>query len=197
MSDLIVRTDIRSEHIEALLKAAGPRAGVGIARALNRTGAPTSAAYLRSVKAILGLRNWRYGKTSVNDMLKRKTSTRKATAARLTFSLAGFGKGLNLAYYQPKETPAGATVNWLGSRRLIARSFYLGGQFPKRVRSRISHSVWQRIGSGRWALAKPVGPGVPEAMIQSAPKAVWEANAASRLPAHLARELTAIIAGHA
>lgn len=195
MTDLIVRTDIRSERIEQMLKAAGPRAGVGIARALNKAGAPTGTAYLRSVKAVLGLKDWRYGKMSVTDFLKRKTSRRRATASNLTYSLAGFGKGLPLAYYQPKETPAGATVNWLGARRLIARTFYLSGRFPRRVRSSISHSVWRRVGAGKWALDRPLGPGVPEAMIQPAPKSTWETNAAARLPQHLAHELRVILQG--
>lgn len=193
-----IQTRVLSEKIEAqLIAAAGPRANLGIARALNRTGAPTRTAYLRSVRQILGLTTHRYAKTSVVDVIKRRTSTRRASSGRLEFSLAGFGEGFNAIYYQPREAPAGASINWLGGRRVIARSFYLSGKFPRRRRSSISHSVWERVGTGRWNLERPKGPGVPEGMIQSAPRQIWLANARSRLPANLIRELTAIIAGHA
>lgn len=194
---IMVRTDIRSEHIEAMLRAAGARAPRGIARALNRAGRPTSTAYLRQAKKTLGIRNWRYGKTSVDGAIRRATNTRRATAGRLTYSLSGWGSGLNLAYYQPKEGPQGATVNWLGTRRMIARSFYLGGQFPRRRVSRISHSVWQRTGRGKWALDRPKGPGLPEAMVHPVPANVWRSSAAARLPDALANELRAILSGFA
>lgn len=192
---VVLRTDIKSEHIERMLKAAGDRAPVAIARALNKTGAPTSNAYMKQVKKTLGLKNWRYSSKKLGDVLKKGTSRRRAASGNLKYSLVGFGKGLPLAYYEPKETPSGATVNWLGTRKMIARSFYLSGHFPRRVKSKISESVLQRVGKGRWKLAKPLGPGVPEAMIQPAPRSTWEGNAASRLPKHVAHELQVILAG--
>ncbi|UNJ22048.1 minor tail protein [Microcystis phage vB_MweS-yong2] len=193
-----VATEIRSAQAEAaLIAAAGPRANVGIARALNRAGQPTRNAYLRRVRDVLGLKPWRYGKRQLGDVLKSRTSTRRANAARLEYSLAGFGAGLPAAYYQPREAPAGASIVMLGSRQTIARSFYLGGRFPRRVRSRISHTVWRRAGKGKWALARPRGPGVPEGMTQPQAASLWRAQAQARLRPALLRELTAIIRGHA
>lgn len=195
MADLSVRTDIRSQHIEAGLRAAGARAPVAIARALNKTGTPTENAYVRQIKTTLGLKSWRYAKISVNAVIKRSSSRKRANAGRLTYSFAGWGKGLNLAYYTPKETAAGATVNWLGARRLVPRSFYLGGKFPKRKVSSISHTVWQRTGKGRWSLDRPKGPGLPEAMVHPVPARVWQRESGARLPRNLGHELAVILAG--
>lgn len=191
------RVDISLHGIDRLIAAAGPRANTGIARALNRAGTPTANAEIREVKKILGLRNHPRAKTSLGDAVKKKTSKRKATSARLEYSLSGWGDGFPLIYYRPKETPQGVTVNWLGTRKRVARSFYLSGKFPRRRPSSISHVVWQRVGAGRWNLKRPKGPGVPEAMVQPSAKATWQASAAQRLPAALAKELIRIIAGHA
>jgi hypothetical protein len=195
---LTVQTRVLSERIEAqLIAAAGPRANLGIARALNRTGAPTRTAYLRSVKAILGLKSHPYAKKPLGDAITRWTSTRRAKATGLRYSVVGFGQGLNAIYYQPRETPAGVSINWLGGRHVLDRSFYLSGRFPKRKRSGLSHKVWQRLGEGRWNFGQANGPGLPEGMIQPGAQRMWLVNARSRLPAHLIRELTAIVAGHA
>ncbi len=189
------RVDISLHGIDRLIAAAGPRANTGIARALNRAGVPTANAEIRQVKKLLGLRNHPRQKTSLGDAVKRRTSKRKAAAARLEYSLAGWGDGFPLIYYQPKETPKGAAVNWLGSRKLVERSFYLSGKFPRRRASSISHAVWQRVGKGRWSLKRQKGPGVPEAMTRPTAKATWQAEAARRLPAALAKELGVILAG--
>lgn len=191
------RIDVSLRGLDLLIAAAGPRANTGIARALNRAGTPTANAEIREVKKILGLRNHPRVKTSLGDAVKRKTSKRKATSSRLEYSLSGWGYGFPLIYYQPKETPQGATVNWLGARKRVARSFYLSGKFPRRRASSISHAVWQRVGKGRWSLKRSKGPGVPAAMVQPSSKAIWQTAAAQRLPAALAKELGAILAGHA
>ncbi|TCR69697.1 hypothetical protein [Bosea sp. BK604] len=193
---LDIRTEIRSQDIERMLLQAGARAPVGIARALNRAGVPTENAYLRVVKTTLGLRNHPYAKAPVGNVMKRRTSRRAATAANLVYSLAGFGRGLPAIYYQPKEAPAGASINWLGARQRIDRSFYLSAKFPRRKRGAISHAVWRRTGHGKWALDRPRGPGIPEAMTQDAPRTTWESQAAARLGPALASALAAVLRGY-
>ncbi len=195
MSGLQVRTDITMKGIDRLVMAAGPKANRAIARGLNRAGAPAANSGKRNIREVLGLRKHPYAKGTVTQAVKRYTSVRKATAATLTFSMAGFGRGLPLIWYQPKETPAGATVHWLGARKLVPRSFYLSGKFPRRKRGRISHAVWERTGQGKWALDRPRGPGVPEAM-QSRPFGrAWERDASARLPHHMKEALLAALRG--
>lgn len=191
-----IRTDIRSQHIERMLVAAGSRAPLGIARALNRAGVPTENAYLRQVRKVLGLRNHPYAKRSLGDAVKRRTSRRRATAGRLEYSLAGFGRGLPAIYYQPREGVPGASINWLGARKTIPRSFYLSGRFPRRRRSAISHVVWQRDGAGRWNLSRVDGPAIPEAMVTGSAAGVWEAQAAARLGPALKSALEAMMRGY-
>jgi hypothetical protein len=196
MSDLIVRTDVRLRGIDNMLAAAGPRGNVAWARALNRTGGPVSTATKRSIRKVLGLRQHPNAKQRLGDVLKRSTSQRKATAANLEYSLAGFGKGLPLIFYQPKEAPAGASVNWLGTRKTIKRSFYLSGKFPRRKRSNISDRVSERVGKGRWKLARPLGASVPDAMNTPAIRSAWESQAAARLPHNLRSALEAVLRGY-
>lgn len=197
MSDFSVRTEINLNGIERrLLNAAEKVAPARIARALNRTGAPTQTAYLRQIRQTLGLRPHRFAKAPVGNIVKRYTSTKRATGSRLVFSLAGFGKGLPAIYFAPKEAPAGASINWLGKRQTIDRSFYLGGRFPRRKRSRISHVVWRRTGDGKWSLDRPRGPSVPEAMAESRPRSIWEGQAARRLPVELMRVVGDLLRGY-
>jgi hypothetical protein len=196
MSAILIRTAIEMQGVERLIAAAGPRANGPIARALNRTGTPTANRSKREIRKVLGLRNHPYAKAPLGDALRRRTSIRPATPGALTFSMAGFGQGLPAIYYRPKEAPAGASINWLGSRRMVARSFYLGGKFPRRKRSRISHAVWQRTGKGKWALTRTRGPGVPEAMQTPAVGSAWEGEAARRLPAQMKTALEALFAGY-
>ncbi|PZR94166.1 MAG: hypothetical protein DI537_08740 [Stutzerimonas stutzeri] len=196
MSDLTVRTDIDLNGLDRLLLLAAERAPSRIARALNRTGSPTQTAYLRTVRKVLGLRSHPYAKRPIGNVIRRRTSTKKASGGRLVYSLAGFGGGLPAIHYQPKEAPAGASINWLGARRTIGRSFYLGGKFPRRKRSKISHVVWRRIGAGKWALDRPEGPGVPEAMAQAAPRTVWEGEAGRRLPKELQTIIGDLLRGY-
>lgn len=196
MSSVQVRTDIRLQGLDALVRAAGPKASRAIARGLNRAGSPTANAGQRKIRSLLGLRKHPNAKGSVVQAVKRYTSVRKASAATLTFSMAGYGRGLPLIWYQPKETPAGATVNWLGERRLIKRSFNLSGRFPRRRKSAISHAVWQRTGSGRWTLDRPRGPSVPEAMQTRDFGSAWERDGAARLPHHMREALLAVMRGY-
>lgn len=193
---LSISTDIALKNLDELMRAAGPRGNVALARALNRTGAPTATATKRVLRKTLGLHSHPYAKYPLGDALKKRTSIRKATASRLEFSLAGFGKGLPLIYYKPREGRAGATVNWLGQRKMVPRSFYLSGKFPKRKRSGISGWVSERRKTGRWKLYRPVGPGVPEGMTTSTVSATWEAQATARLPTHLRNALLAVLRGY-
>lgn len=196
MSDFSVRTAIDLNGFDRKLLAVEKVAPARIARALNRTGSPTQTAYLRQVRKTLGLKPHRFAKSSVGTAVKRYTSTKRASGGRLVFSLAGFGRGLPAIYFDPKEAPSGASINWLGKRQQIDRSFNLGGRFPRRKRSKISHVVWRRIGTGKWSLDRPRGPGVPDAMAESQPRAVWEGQAGRRLPVELQRVIGDLLRGY-
>jgi hypothetical protein len=196
MADIIVRTDIKLLGLDNMLKAAGPRADIAISRGINRAGLPVANAGKRYIRKALGLRQHPYAKGTPRLAINRNTSIKKATASSLTFSLSGFGQGFPAIYYMPREGRSGATINWLGARKQIARSFYLGGQFPRRKRSKISHVVWQRTGHGKWSLSRPRGPGVPEAMATPGMRSSWESQAAARLPHHLRAALEAVLRGY-
>lgn len=193
-----IRAHADTAQAEALLLAAGVRAPIALARALNRAGQPARNAYMRQVRGILGLRSWRYdkkGSESLRYILKRQTSTLRAKPHNLTYSHVGFGAGLNLKYYSPRETPAGVSANWLGRRRVLAGTFYLGGRFPRRKISKLTpKGVYQRFGA-RHKIAIVKGPGLPEAMATGAASAFWMAEANRRLPRELAHQLRALLAG--
>ncbi len=191
---------VEMQGLDNLIKAAGPSANVGLARGLNRTGKPVQTRYLREVRKILGIRKHPLANHSAVTLLKRNTSTVQAKPWNLKFSLAGWGKGLNLIYYQPKETPEGLSVMWLGARKIVPRSFMHGGRFPKRKGglAKLTGRAFLRTGSGKRAITSNVkGPGVAEGMVAPSSIATWEAEAQARLPANMARELLAILTGNA
>ena len=200
MTGLYLSLSTTMTGLDNLVKAAGPAANVGIARALNRTGSSVRSSYLREVRKVLGIRKHRYAKSGAVAAMNRRTSTRRANAGRLEYSLAGFGKGLDLLYYRAKETPAGLSVVWLGARKVIPKTFYLGGRFPKRQggfgpNQGISA---ERVRRGPKGLRySPKGPGIPEGMVAPGPAAHWENAARARLAPRIAHELRAILMGYA
>jgi hypothetical protein len=212
---LIFSTNTTITGLDNLVKAAGPSANIGIARALNRTGTVVKNGYLREVRKVLGIRGHPAVTTAAraratksekkfkNPMLQamnRRTSVRRANTERLEYSLAGFGEGLDLLFYQARETPSGLNVFWLGSRKVVPKTFYLGGRFPSRrggFGPKRGMSA-ERIGTGPKALRfSPKGPGIPEGMVAKGPAAHWENQARARLGPRIAHELTAILQGHA
>jgi hypothetical protein len=210
--NVAIKTDVKG--LETLIRAAGPAANIGIARALNRTGEPTANKYLREVRKVLGIRKHPLAQVSVLKAIKRRISKRRAFPAKLEYSLAGFGKGLNLIYYQPKETPKGLSVFWLGSRVIVPKAFMHGASFRTGRRGGFANKFgiameargWggkshkphrQKWGGRTQLLGAPRGPGLAEAMAESGPKSIWSAEAASRLAPNIAKELRAILLGHA
>ncbi len=197
---ITITTDVEMTSLDNLIKAAGPAANVGIARALNRVGRPVQTAYLREVRKILGIRKHPLAKGNVTQMTKRATSTRTANPGRLEYSLAGFGRGLNLIWYQPKETPQGLNVHWLGERKVVARTFMFGGRFPKRHGglARLSGKAQIRTGAGRNAYSPAAyGPGFAEGMMQPDAMNVWTTRARARLAPEMGQQLMAILMGYA
>jgi hypothetical protein len=197
---ITVTTDVEMTSLDNLIKAAGPAANVGIARALNRVGAPVQTAYLREVRKILGIRKHPLAKGNVTQMTKRGTSTRKASPANLEYSLVGIGNGLNLIWYQPKETPAGLNVHWLGARKVVPRTFLYGGRFPKRHGGLAKEKgvAFLRTGGARSDItAKARGPGFAQGMVQPDAMSVWTSRAKARLAPEMAQQLMAILMGYA
>lgn len=186
--------------IDNLVRAAGPAANVGIARAVNCVGGTVRSGYLRHVRKVLGIRKHRHAKQGAIAAMNKRTSTRRANPGRLEYSLVGFGQGLDLLYYQAKETRRGLSVVWLGRRTIVGGGFYLGGRFPQRrggFGPKQGMSA-QRVGKARSALKfAPKGPGIPEGMVAPGPASYWESEARARLGPRIAHELTAILLGHA
>ena len=207
---LVLSTNTTIRGIDNLVKAAGPAANVGISRALNRTGEQTVNKYLREVRKALGIRKHPLAQVSVLKLIKRRISKRRAVSAKLEYSLAGFGRGLNLIYYKPKETRKGLSVFWLGSRVIVPKAFMHGASFRTGRRGGFANNLgiamaargWggkshkphrQKWGGRTQLLGAPRGPGLAEAMAESGPKSIWNAEAARRLAPDLARELRLIL----
>lgn len=193
----ILTIDVRSEQTEELFRIAGNRAPVAIARAMNRVGVPVANKYRRASIKKLGARPHPFAKVNLRDWTSRATRMKKANPGTLTFSFTQWGKPLPAIFFSPIEKPAGTSIRYLGQRKLIPRAFYLGGQFPGRKRSGISHAVWQRLGPGRWTLGRPKGPSLAEAAIQPDVLAVWQGEASRRLPVEVGRQVVAILGGFA
>lgn len=168
----------------------------GVARGLNRAGAPTSTRFLREAKKALGIGRGR-GDRSWVDPVKKYSRQSQASAGRLRYLLVGFGNRLPLKYFNAQETRRGVSATPMGVRRIYAGSFQKGGLFPKRVDLRRGNTVFRRLGKKRLPIEKQFGPAFPEAFSQPVPIRVWEGEGGQKAMAAIYRELDAILKGHA
>lgn len=191
---------INLNRLDAKLLAAGKRAPVGIARALNRTGVPTSGEYIREARRALGLKNIvsrKGGVRSVDNYVKRAVSHRRANAGRLTYSVAGFGGPIPLKYFGARETRRGVSAAPLNRRQVFAGSFQKGGLFPNRINRKFNPglNVFIRTGKGKFPIRRLFGPSFPQGMLEPKPVSTFESGAQRRLDKHLLHELDVIILG--
>lgn len=167
----------------------------GIARGLNRAGAPTKTRFVREVKRSLGIGRPRGG-ANWRDPFKSRSVTERATPAKLRYRLTGVGGPIPLKYFNASETRAGVSATPLGQRRVFSSTFTKGGRFPNR-RGGIGGHVWQRVGKKRFPIEKQFGPSLPDGFELPAPARAWENEGGSRAHAAIIRELEKILRGHA
>jgi hypothetical protein len=95
---------------------------------------------------------------------------------------------------------------WLGSRRIEKKAFLHGGTFRKGRWGGFAKNLgiaMRNDGGGKYSalghsgLSAPRGPGIAEAMVEGSAVAVRDREAAGRLAPNIAKELRAILLGHA
>ncbi|WP_201829601.1 phage tail protein [Microvirga zambiensis] len=174
-----------------MIAAAGDKAPVAIARAINRTGGKARTAMIRSLTAQTGLKR---------KVVVRALRTNRATRTNLEFSIDSSGGNIRLKYFDPKETRSGVSAKPFGRRQVFPGTFMKGGSFPKRTaikRKLTGGHVYRRTGGGKWPVEQArSGVVIPEEMVQGATEDAFFRVAQAELPGDIAHELGLILGGH-
>lgn len=174
------------------ISAAGAKAPIALARAINHTGDKARTQMTRELTNQTGLK-----RATIVRALKES----KASAGSLTYAITSRGGNVSLKYFGARETRPGVSAAPWGRRRVYFGSFMKAGWWPKRVTKGNWHGqVFRRAGgktgSGvdRFEKVKS-GLFIPREMVTGATKAAFEQSVAANLPARLSHELGRVLGG--
>ena len=170
------------------LAAAGNKAPVAIARAINHTGSKARTAMIRTLTAQTGLK-----RKTIAKALKVK---RAAQRGDLSYTITSRGGDISLKYFSPREVRRGVSAKPFGRRQLFAMAFLKGRWRANRVPLYMGGHVFRRTS----ALRTPIelvdsGVIIPEQMVIGATKAAFYDVAQRDLADRLSHELFRILDG--
>lgn len=169
-------------------------------RAVNHTGEKARTKVIRALAEQTGLG---YG------VIKKAVRTGRAWGAgadastfregrgSLTYVLSSKGGFISLKYFKARETRAGVTAAPRGQRKLFARTFTKGGQFPNRVEaSGLNGHVYLRTGAGRAPLEyQDSDVAIPAEMLQGASADAFTSTVNAELPKRVMHEINRLCPG--
>jgi hypothetical protein len=168
------------------IAAAGKRAPVAIARALNHTGAKARTAMIRSLTAQTGLKR----KTIVKALKTRKAAQR----GDLSYTIWSRGGDISLKYFSPREARGGVSAKPFGKRTSFPMAFLKGGRKPNRVPLNMGGHVFRRTSASRTPIELvDSGVVIPQEMVTGATEAAFYDVAQSELANRLGHELLRIL----
>jgi hypothetical protein len=168
--------------------AAGEKAPVAIARALNHTGAKARTAMIKSLTAQTGLKR----KTIVKALKVRKAAQR----GDLSYTIWSRGGDISLKYFSPKEVRKGVSAKPFGRRTYTPMAFLKGGRKPNRVTLNMGGHVYRRTSAARTPI-EMVDSGViiPQEMVSGATEAAFYEVAQRDLADRLGHEIYHLLHG--
>ncbi|GJE45447.1 hypothetical protein [Methylobacterium soli] len=170
--------------------AAGAKAPLALARALNHTGDKAKTQMTRALTAQTGLKR--------RTIVKALRITKAGTVG-LTYTIRSAGGDISLKYFGARETAKGVSAAPRNARAIYPHTFMKAGWWPHRVvKANWNGHVLERTGSttksgmDRFQKVKS-GVFIPEEMVKGATAAAFNNTAASDLPARLEHELGRIL----
>jgi hypothetical protein len=168
-------------RIANIIGAAGAKAPVGIARALNHTVLKARTQMIRALVPQTGL---------TYRTIRAALKVERASPGKLEASISSRGGNIRLKFFQPRETRSGVSAAPRGQRQVFSRTFMKGGQFPNRVALKSGKQVFVRKGKGRLPLTVVrSGVIIPQEMVDDASEAAFMSVARTELPPRIAHEL--------
>jgi hypothetical protein len=170
------------------IAAAGNKAPVAIARALNHTGAKARTAMIRSLTAQTGLK-----RKSIVKALKVRKAAQKGD---LSYTIWSRGGDISLKYFDPKEVRKGVSAKPFGKRTYTPMAFLKGGRKPNRVPLNMGGHVYRRTSAARTPIEiVDSGVVIPEEMVSGATEAAFYEVAQRDLADRLSHELGELLKG--
>lgn len=178
--------------------AAGAKAPLALARAINHTGAKARTKMIRVLVPQTGLKR---------GTIVRALRETKAGAGSLTYTIRAKGGDVSLKYFAPRETRAGVSAAPWNKRSVYGSSFMKAGWWPRRVskpnwnghafyrtgtKTGTQHPTKGKRGMDRFEKAKS-GLFIPTEMISDASAGAFNSMVATDLPARLEHELARVI----
>jgi hypothetical protein len=179
-SELKVSVDTKGfERLVSVMDLAGRNIKPALRRAINHTGDKARTQIGRALVKQTGIK---YGK------VRQALRTVPASTASLVYRIIAKGGYSSLKEFGARQVKRGVSAAPWGKRHLFPHAFIspaLGGH------------VFIRKGKGRGPIHKLFGPAIPAEMVKEQSKAAFETTVATELPARLAVEIDAILAGRA
>ncbi|GJE54564.1 phage tail protein [Methylobacterium thuringiense] len=179
------------EKIGNLIGAAGNKAPLALARAINHTGDKARTKMVRALAGQTGL------KISTTRKALRIT---KAGAGGLAYVIQSKGGNIRLKYFGARETRAGVSAAPWNKRTIYPHTFMKAGWWPKRVtKSNWNGQVFERAGSKTASMDRfhvvRSGLFIPDEMVTGASAEAFYGSVDTDLASRLAHELLQVIGG--
>lgn len=176
----------------ALLREAGNQTPTVIRRAVNRVGDKARTMVVRTLSKQVG---------TMQAAIKRVlVITRGTVRGTSNYRIKASGAHISLKEFGAKQHRAGVSAAPWGKRRVFPRSFIipsLGGHVFSRVGPKRIMMRGRYAGKSRQPLHKLYGPAIPNEMVKAETAAAFLALVRTQLPAEIAHQIAAILAGHA
>lgn len=172
--------------------AAGAKAPLALARAINHTGAKARTQMIRALVPQTGLKR---------KVIVKALRESKASEGGLTYTITSNGGNIRLKHFGARETAKGVSAAPWSKRSVYPHTFMKAGWWPSRVvKPNWNGQVFARLssktssGMDRFEVVRS-GLFIPEEMVTGASAAAFNSMAASDLPARLEHELGRVIGG--
>jgi hypothetical protein len=165
--------------VENVLRQLGNQAPHAIRRAVNHTGDKALTQVTRMLARQTGVKY---------RTVKQALSVQRANYDRASYTIRSRGGYISLKEFDPRQTRKGVSAMVWGKRRVFPHSFIapsLGGH------------VFLRMGKSRNPIRKMWGPALPAELVKAETAAIFLATVEAELPARVAHEVAAVLAGHA
>lgn len=182
MLGVVVRSDsILSKYAEQILAIGDSRAHLAFARALNHEGDKGRTGVKRALVKQTGVK---YG------LINRGMRTERASAARLSYTLAQSGNETNIGLFGAVQRKSGVSAAPWNIRRVFRSKDGARGSFINPNTGK----VLIRTSSASYPLEPLFGPNLAREVIKDEPRAAWEL-VPMRLSDRVGYELARLIGG--
>jgi Prophage minor tail protein Z (GPZ) len=166
-------------NLENVLRQVGNQAPHAIRRAVNHTGDKALTQVSRTLAKQTGVKY---------RVVKRALTVQRANYDRASYKIGAKGGYISLKEFDARQTRKGVSAMVWGKRRVFPHSF---------ISQKLGGHVFVRMGKGRNPIRKMWGPALPAELVKAETAAIFLSTVEANLPARVAHEVAALLAGHA